>query len=84
MRIKLIYKWLINVVLISKPIPSRGLLEQGDGIKLEPEVGRLSEAFQMPVEFASAIQRLDAPQVKRVVELMGQCVQVRGVKRYFD
>lgn len=38
----------------------------------------------MPVEFANAIERLGAPQVKRTVELMGQCVQVRGVKVCFS
>ncbi|CAN0040212.1 unnamed protein product [Laminaria digitata] len=62
---------------------TRGILEQGDGIKLECEAGQLSEAFEMPVlpvEFASAIECLDAPHVKRAVELMGQCVQVRGVE----
>lgn len=33
-------------------------------------------AFEVPTEFASAIERLDGPQLKRSVELMGQCVQV--------
>lgn len=74
--------WLMIIIPVSIPIPRRGLLEQGGGLKLEPEpeAGQLSEAFQMPVEFASAIERLDAPQVKRTIELMGQCVQVRVVK----
>lgn len=30
----------------------------------------------MPAEFASAIERMDGQQMKRSVELMGQCVQV--------
>lgn len=65
----------------------RGILEQGDGRRLECEAGQLSEAFEMPfempVEFVNAMERLDAPQVKRGVELMGQCVQVRHVECLF-
>lgn len=75
---------ILVLVLISILIPNRGLLEQGDGMELECGTGQLSEVFQMPVEFANAIERLDAPQVKRTIELMGQCVQVRGVKVCFS
>ena len=39
-------------------------------------MGELNEAFEVPKEFANAIERLDSEQVKRIVELMGQCVQV--------
>lgn len=40
------------------------------------ETEQLKDAFEVPREFASAIERLDGAQMKRSVELMGQCVQV--------
>lgn len=53
----------------------RGLSGNGDAVKMEADEVR--EAFEVPREFASAIEQLDSQQVKRSVELMGQCVQVR-------
>lgn len=38
----------------------------------------MNETFEVPHEFATAIEKLDDEQVKRSVELMGQCVQVQG------
>ncbi|CAM9906568.1 unnamed protein product, partial [Scytosiphon promiscuus] len=52
---------------------TRGMSENGDGVMMETE--ELKEAFEVPQEFASAIERLDGAQMKRSVELMGQCVQ---------
>lgn len=69
---------ILILMLVLMRIPNRGLLEPGD-MKMECEAEQLSEAFEMPLEFTNAIESLDAPQLKRTVELMGQCVQVRGV-----
>lgn len=41
------------------------------------EMSELREAFEVPRELANAMERLDSQQVKRSVELMGQCVQVQ-------
>lgn len=40
------------------------------------EMDDLREAFEVPRELASAMEQLDSQQMKRSVELMGQCVQV--------
>lgn len=42
------------------------------------ETEAMNETFEVPREFASAIEKLDGQQVKRSVELMGQCVQVQA------
>lgn len=64
----------------------RGRAESGEGVmNVDVNVGAGGglpdgselAAFEVPSEFASAIERLDGPQMKRSVELMGQCVQVR-------
>lgn len=49
----------------------------GDGEGARTNLGELSDAFRVSKEFASTMERLDSQKVKRVVELMGQCVQVR-------
>lgn len=61
----------------------RGLSDSGDGVDVNIGSGLGGNglldglgAFEVPTEFASAIERLDGPQMKRSVELMGQCVQV--------
>lgn len=38
----------------------------------------MNETFEVPPEFSRAIEKLDGQQVKRSVELMGQCVQVQA------
>lgn len=48
-----------------------------DGVGMKMKSEELSEAFEVPREFASAMDRLGSQQVKRSLELMGQCVQVR-------
>lgn len=42
----------------------------------------LAKAFEVPRELASAMERVDSEQLRRSVELMGQCVQVSD--RYFQ
>lgn len=41
------------------------------------EMSDLREAFEVPRELASAMERLESKQMRRSVELMGQCVQVQ-------
>ncbi|CAB1119667.1 unnamed protein product [Ectocarpus sp. CCAP 1310/34] len=56
---------------------TRGLSENGDGVNMAAP-DQLKEAFGVPRDLASAIDRLEGPQsMKRSVELMGQCVQVQ-------
>ncbi|CBN74057.1 hypothetical protein Esi_0012_0109 [Ectocarpus siliculosus] len=56
---------------------TRGLSENGDGVHMAAP-DQIKEAFGVPRDLASAIDRLDGPQsMKRSVELMGQCVQVQ-------
>lgn len=40
------------------------------------DVEGLTDAFEVPRELASAMERADSEQLKRSLELMGQCVQV--------
>lgn len=49
-----------------------GSLAAGEGLESEG----LTDAFKVPKELASAMERLDSEQMRRIVELMGQCVQV--------
>lgn len=39
----------------------------------------LTKAFEVPRELASAMERVDSEQMRRSVELMGQCVQVSAI-----
>ncbi|CAM9284203.1 unnamed protein product [Ectocarpus sp. 4 AP-2014] len=56
---------------------TRGLSENGDGVNMAAP-DQIKEAFSVPRDLASAIDRLEGPQsMKRSVELMGQCVQVQ-------
>ncbi|CAN0312275.1 unnamed protein product [Ectocarpus sp. 12 AP-2014] len=56
---------------------TRGLSENGDGVNMAAP-DQIKEAFGVPRDLASAIDRLEGPQsMKRSVELMGQCVQVQ-------
>lgn len=61
----------------------RGLSESGDVVSVDADQHhhhhQPEAAFDVPKEFASAIERLDGSQMKRTVELMGQCVQVHHV-----
>lgn len=47
-------------------------LAAGEALDMEG----LTKAFEVPRELASAMERVDSDQMRRSVELMGQCVQV--------